>query len=137
MKTIDIKENERLDLQDRLDFRKTQIERNRLGQFATPPALAVDVLKYAFQNMGGGKKHLRFLDPAIGTGTFYSAFAKIFGLRSSHTAIGYEIDPHYGRPSQKLWRNFPLDYRIADNHNRIADICGNAHIHLYRAVLLR
>jgi len=42
--TIDTLEKQRLELQAELDGEKTQAERNRLGQFATPSALAVDIL---------------------------------------------------------------------------------------------
>ena len=47
-KTIDSIEKQRLALQAELDAEKTQAERNRLGQFATPSALAVDILNYAY-----------------------------------------------------------------------------------------
>ena len=39
-------ETRRVALQKELDDRKTQKERNRLGQFATPTLLASDVLEY-------------------------------------------------------------------------------------------
>lgn len=29
-------------------------------------------------------------------------------------AAGFEVDEHYGRPAQALWRGFPIDIRIAD-----------------------
>lgn len=38
--TISTHEKKRLALQAELDGQKTQLERNRLGQFATPTALA-------------------------------------------------------------------------------------------------
>jgi len=41
-KTIDNFEEQRIALQAGLDGGKTQAERNRLGQFATPTSLAVD-----------------------------------------------------------------------------------------------
>jgi hypothetical protein len=44
---IDTLEKQRFALQAKLDAKKTQAERNRLGQFATPTPLAVDILKYA------------------------------------------------------------------------------------------
>jgi len=74
---IDILENQRLRLQTELDSGKTQAERNRLGQFATPTALAVDILTYAATLLSVDEK-IRFLDPAIGTGAFYSALRTVF-----------------------------------------------------------
>ncbi len=44
---IDIIERRRLEVQNQLDSLKTQTERNKLGQFATPTVLATDILKYA------------------------------------------------------------------------------------------
>jgi hypothetical protein len=70
---IDILEQNRLQLQTRLDAEKPQSERNRLGQFATPTPLALDILQYA-KNILPDNLLLRFLDPAIGTGAFYSSF---------------------------------------------------------------
>ncbi len=45
--TINILEERRSALQNELDALKGQAEKNRLGQFATPIALAVDILEYA------------------------------------------------------------------------------------------
>ena len=42
-------EADRLALQERLDQAKTQEERNKLGQFATPTDLAFDILNVAKQ----------------------------------------------------------------------------------------
>jgi adenine-specific DNA-methyltransferase len=47
MDTLAAVEARRVALQDELDARKTQKERNRLGQFATPTLLASDMLAYA------------------------------------------------------------------------------------------
>ena len=48
-KEINIIENKRINLQKKLDSNKSQIERNRLGQFATPPKLAQDIVSYIFE----------------------------------------------------------------------------------------
>src|SRR5262249_14529481 len=66
-------EAHRLAEQERLDRLKTTAERNRLGQFATPPALALDIARYAYDRWRGRSDRVSFLDPAIGTGSFYSA----------------------------------------------------------------
>ena len=58
-------EKQRLILQSELDAAKTQAERNRLGQFATPTILAVDILQYAATLFSNGVK-IHFLYPAIG-----------------------------------------------------------------------
>ena len=43
--TFDLLETQRLTLQSQLEATKTQAERNRLGQFATPTSLVVDILE--------------------------------------------------------------------------------------------
>ncbi len=110
---IDILENQRLALQAELDAQKTQAERNRLGQFATPTALAVDILKYASTLLPEYEK-VRFLDPAIGTGAFYSALRKVFPKQRIVETLGFEIDPHYEEPASRLWAKRGLIVKLAD-----------------------
>src|SRR5216684_7078801 len=109
----DSKEAERQTLQDRLDAAKTQRERNKLGQFATPTALAADILRFA-RSQRSPRSTVRFLDPAFGTGAFYSALLQEFSRTEVDAALGYEIDPHYGRQALKLWHGTPLRLRLAD-----------------------
>lgn len=83
-----------------------------MGQFATPPALARDILRYAEENCHATR--IRFLDPAVGTGAFYSALRSVFPLSRVAAATGYEIDPHYGVPAADLWERHELDLRVED-----------------------
>ena len=106
-------EDRRLELQAALDAVKTQSERNKLGQFATPTGLASDVLAYARQLLPESVP-VRFLDPAIGTGSFYGALLRELADRRIDAAAGFEIDPHYGKPARELWRGFPLDMNVSD-----------------------
>ncbi len=103
----------RLELQDRLDAAKSQEERNRLGQFATPTALAMDILTCA-RNMLPENAAIRFLDPAFGTGSFYSALNRVFPASRIAHAAGFEIDPHYGRQARQLWQASPLKLELTD-----------------------
>ena len=111
--TISTIEEKRLALQAELDQAKTQADRNRLGQFATPAALAVDILQYARMLLPTDEK-IQFLDPAIGTGVFYAALRKTFPTNEIAEALGFEIDPHYGKPAAKLWKGSGLDIKLAD-----------------------
>ncbi|MCY4226102.1 MAG: SAM-dependent DNA methyltransferase [Gammaproteobacteria bacterium] len=106
-------ESERLMLQSRLDAQKSSSERNRKGQFATPTALAVEMLRCA-RALLGEKEGVRFMDPAIGTGSFYSALLNVFPDAFIDSAVGYEVDPHYGKPSAGLWDSTGLDMRLED-----------------------
>jgi adenine-specific DNA-methyltransferase len=106
-------ESQRQLLQVELDGTKTQEERNILGQFSTPNALALDVLTHV-NNIFPKRAKIRFLDPAFGTGSFYSALNSVFTGPRIEAATGYEIDEHYGNPALKLWQNTELNYQIAD-----------------------
>jgi adenine-specific DNA-methyltransferase len=119
-KSADELETKRIELQARLDGAKTQAERNRLGQFATPPALARDILAYAKTLLPAGEP-VRFLDPAIGTGSFYSALRAIFPPGRILEAKGFEIDPHYGKPAAALWAGSGLSMTLGDFTQQPAD----------------
>ena len=109
----DIAEKQRLDLQAELDSRKTQAERNRLGQFATPPPLSRDILEHA-ANLLAPEEPVHFFDPAIGTGAFYSALLNTFPRQQITEALGFEIDSHYGQPASLIWQNSGLNLKHAD-----------------------
>ncbi|GEO43020.1 hypothetical protein SAE02_71680 [Skermanella aerolata] len=106
-------EGRRLLLQTELDAAKTSKERNKLGQFATPSELASDVLAYA-QLLLPPDEPIRFLDPGIGTGSFYAALLRHFPEERIEAATGYEVDPHYGKPARALWEDYPLDLKLGD-----------------------
>lgn len=103
----------RLNVQAQLDSAKTQDERNRLGQFATPTALAIDILACA-RDLSPETDTVRFLDPAFGTGSFYSALNRVFSPGRIARACGFEIDPHYGQEAQRLWQATPLKLHLTD-----------------------
>lgn len=113
IRNLDVTENQRLALQASLDGQKTQAERNRLGQFATPTALAEDILRYAATLLPPGAR-IHFLDPAIGTGSFYSALLKAFPKRRIAEALGFEIDEHYGKPATEFWKDDRLTLKLSD-----------------------
>jgi hypothetical protein len=106
-------ESLRLNLQGQLDAAKTQEERNRLGQFATPTALATDILICA-RDFLPETEMVRFLDPAFGTGSFYSALNRVFPSHRVAQAAGFEIDPHYGQRAQQIWNTAPLRLELTD-----------------------
>lgn len=106
-------ENKRLGLQAELDGHKMQADRNRLGQFATPTILALDILEYASALLPQRAK-VHFLDPAIGTGSFYSALCKTIPKNRIAEAVGYEIDPHYQNPAARLWKDHSLTIELGD-----------------------
>lgn len=106
-------EEQRSKIQRERDELKTSAERNRLGQFATPALLAEQMLRFA-KNLMRPEEPVRFLDPAFGTGAFFSAVIRVFGERRIQRALGFEIDDHYGRPARELWRDTKLRLRTED-----------------------
>jgi adenine-specific DNA-methyltransferase len=111
MHGIDDREQQRLALQARLDAGKSTVERNRMGQFATPTGLARDMLGYGCDLVDGP---IRFLDPAFGTGAFYSALHAAAPASRIQRCLGFEIDPHYAEPALRLWQGSRLELRIQD-----------------------
>lgn len=96
----------RQEQQIHLDSLKTAAERNRWGQFATPPELALTLARYAHSLMGD--EPVRFLDPAIGTGSFYSALVRTFPPECIVGAAGIELDPLFAKAAATLWGNTGL-----------------------------
>ena len=109
----EITEYKRLAIQQQLDAARTQAERNKLGQFATPSELATEMLEYA-RSLLPGDQTIRFLDPAIGTGSFLSALLRSFPLARIRSVTGYDIDAYYGQKAIELWSDSSFDFRIAD-----------------------
>ena len=101
-------EARRLVEQGRLDRLKTLEERNRLGQFATPPALALDIARYAAARWQGRSDRVAFLDPALGTGSFYSAMRQAFPSGRIADACGVELDPAIAGAAEQLWNDAGL-----------------------------
>ncbi len=113
MNLFSILEQNRLDIQEALDAEKTQLERNRLGQFATPTKMAQELVSYGIYLLPENSP-IRFLDPAIGTGAFFSALLETAFFRKIDKANGIEIDAHYALPAQKLWTNTLLEIDVED-----------------------
>jgi len=93
---------------------KTAAERNKLGQFATPPRLAANILTYVKSIWEQNPRLVRFLDPAIGTGAFYSALQHVFLRGSVATAAGIELDPGFAKTAASLWAKLGLDITLGD-----------------------
>ncbi|GHV37947.1 hypothetical protein FACS1894187_15940 [Synergistales bacterium] len=102
----------RLAIQNKLDSKKSISERRRLGQFATPSGLARDIVSFGLTLHND--ELLSFLDPAFGTGAFYSALVDSAELNNISYAKGIEIDPYYGLPAKKIWADMKIDLELHD-----------------------
>lgn len=100
---MDEVEGKRAITQSRVDSSKSKLERNKLGQFATPRKLADSLLDYATTLID--KKDVYFFDPAFGTGSFYTAYLKAFGEDAQ--GLGFEIDKAYYEGAKNVWKDFP------------------------------
>jgi adenine-specific DNA-methyltransferase len=94
----------RLAEQCRLDRLKTARERNQSGQFATPPALSLEIARYAWNILRRRKGDFRFLDPALGTGSFFGAFVQAFPKDRIAGATGIELDKPVADAAKAIWR---------------------------------
>jgi adenine-specific DNA-methyltransferase len=81
-------ESDRLKSQERLDAVKNREERNKLGQFATPSSLALEILEFA-RTLFPASTKVRFLDPAFGTGSFFSSLLRAFPSTQIASAQGF------------------------------------------------
>jgi hypothetical protein len=106
------KEADRLFEQQQIDSCKSQKERNQLGQFATPPALAKQITEYVLSLMDS--QSISFIDPAVGTGSFYSALLDAANGRQIEKAAGIEIDPQIADVCKSLWSDPGLSVTNSD-----------------------
>lgn len=107
-------ENNRQQRQRELDTQKSGRDRNRLGQFATPFTLARQIISVARTYQPLPVQKVRFLEPAIGLGAFYSAFLDITQGHPPEMALGFEIDPHLIESSRQIWQDTGLSIRPDD-----------------------
>ena len=108
-KREDAIEARRQAIQAALDSSRSAAERNRLGQFATPYALAVQIARFIQSVAGRHLRTIRFADPSIGTGSFYSAVLAVFGSERMESAVGVELDPGFCDVACELWAQTGLD----------------------------
>jgi len=99
--------------QDAVDDARTPAERNKLGQFSTPFALAADIVKDAVRRHPE-KTPLAFLEPAVGTGVFFSALSSTVPAKRIQQATGIEIDKDYADVATDLWPEPPFEVLLGD-----------------------
>lgn len=95
----------RMQLQTTIDNSKSIENRRRFGQFSTPYELAQEIISYGLKLQD--EKEISFLDPAIGTGAFYSALLSECGKQSRciKSATGIEVDNDFFIAAYKLWKD--------------------------------
>ena len=127
LKSIEAK---RMQLQTAIDNSKSIDSRRRLGQFATPYELAQEIISFGL--MLQNKKKISFLEPAFGTGAFYSALLSECDkqAKSVETAIGIELDKDFFVVANELWGNTSInlvegDFTEMDSFEKVNLLISN------------
>lgn len=126
-------EDNRADAQLVADASKSAEERNRLGQFSTPFPVATHMVAHALKALPSDAP-VAFLEPALGSGVFYSALLRQAAATQISSATGCEIDPVYSDIARTIWS--PSGLRVLDcdfvafasepaNCGRFSLICTN------------
>lgn len=102
---IECLEKQRISMQRSVDAGKKIEERRRMGQFSTPYTLADEIVQYGLEMLEPDR--IAFLEPAFGTGAFYSALQQnLSGTKKQvEKATGIEIDPEYFEAASMVWRD--------------------------------
>ena len=96
-------ETRRQVLQREIDSLRSPEERNRLGQFATPYPLALEIAGYVKSLLTPTHPPTRFADPSIGSGSLFSAVLTVFGHHRLESSVGVELDPSFADAAESLW----------------------------------
>ena len=101
-------------IQATIDASRSAADRNRLGQFATPNPLAVDIARYVGSLMARRDGRIRFADPSIGSGSFFSAALAVYGPKRLERAFGIALDPALAATASELWAGAGLEVMRGD-----------------------
>ena len=123
-------ERKRVRLQVKIEGNKTIEERRRFGQFATPFELAEEIISYGLSLQN--EDEISFLDPAFGTGVFYSALLSANNKFSKciKSAVGVETDDSFYDAAYKLWADSNIillhsDFTTAKCSETVNFLIGN------------
>ena len=103
IRNLSLIESRRMQLQMAIDNGKSIESRRRFGQFATPYELAQEIMSFGLTLQD--KKEISFLEPAFGTGAFYSALLSECDKHAKiiNTAVGVEVDKDFYVAANELW----------------------------------
>ena len=102
---LNLKEKKRSLLQIKIDNSKSIEERRRFGQFSTPFELAKEIMAYGISLHN--EHEISFLEPALGTGVFYSALLSENDKNDKYikSATGVELDKDFYNAALQLWQD--------------------------------
>jgi hypothetical protein len=113
-RNINDSEITRQNVQTRIDRSKNIESRKKLGQFATPFQMAQEIVSYGLTLQS--EEDITFLEPALGTGAFYSALLTEFENYSKNIkkAIGVELDYDFFSAAKQIWKDNAIDIINSD-----------------------
>lgn len=126
-------EKTRFEQQKIIDQGKTGEERNKRGQFSTPFVLAEEIARSALKYLDRHEP-VRFIEPAVGTGVFFSALLSSLGGWQIEEVAGVELDETYAEVARQLWSGERLTVTVSDffdfarrteNRGRFNLLCTN------------
>lgn len=129
----EVQEARRVDAQSAEDSAKSSLDRNRLGQFSTPFPIACQMVGRALRELPNDMP-IRFLEPALGSGVFFSALLRQAPATRIADATGCEVDSAYGDIARAIWKSSGLNVLSDDfvsfaaqkeNVGRFSLICTN------------
>jgi len=133
MTIVDDIEVRRQERQIHIDAARTAPERNRLGQFATPPALARQIAARVLSIGPGSGEPIRFLEPSVGSGSFFGALLDTLDGRRVEQALGVEIDPRFAEAATELWAQAGLTVIRGDFLSLAPSLASTTHPNLVLA----
>ncbi|MCG3150559.1 MAG: hypothetical protein PCFJNLEI_04045 [Verrucomicrobiae bacterium] len=77
--------------------------RRLLGQFLTPPELAIEIVRHVRLFAKNKLDRIDFGDPCIGSGTFFAALQHEFPPETLVSAVGIEIDKTIASITMRVW----------------------------------
>lgn len=129
----DVMEQERYRFQLQVDKAKSPEERNVLGQFSTPYLLARQIVARSLAELPPTTV-ISFLEPALGSGVFYSALMQEVRDHAILDAVGVESDKVYAGIAAKLFSAIGFNVLVEDyfafarkpgNYARFNLLCTN------------
>ena len=74
-----------------------------MGPVRDPARLSLDIAPLCVEQAEAAKGEFTFLDPAIGTGSFFGAFLRVFPHDRIECATGIELDEPFADAASAIW----------------------------------
>ena len=99
-------------LQDSIDDSNDLVSRNKMGQYATPKTLAVEVSQY-IDELQSWNYPIEVLEPALGLGVFIEAIEFHTNIHVNEYT-GVELDNDFFNVAKTLWKDYSVNLINSD-----------------------